>query len=369
MDAERWKRVDDLLQSALEVPAGQQEEFLRRACGNDAELQQEVSSLLSSHHQADSFLVRPLINVALKAPALEEKQEFVDHATGRVVSHYRILRHLGHGGTGSVWLAERNDGRFERRVAIKFLNIAVNSPVSLERFKREGAILGRLGHPHIAELIDAGVTPAGEPYLVLEHVQGKHIDQYCDERRLDINRRIDLFLDVLSAVGQSHSNLIVHRDIKPANVLVRDDGQVKLLDFGIAKLLSDSDDAAAPTRLTLEGDKALTPRFAAPEQIMSGSITTATDVYALGVLLYLLLSGQYSAGAEVPSPPLGAPIKLLFNKINALLTLKELSLASDEAVLPFGFSVASISITYQVSRRITDVAQLSTPKLKSYGPV
>jgi len=297
MDADRWKRVDDLLQAALQVPTDQQEEFLRLACGDDAELQQEISSLLNSHHEADNFLDQPLIvGAALKNPALED-QEFVDSLTGRVVSHYRILSHLAHGGMGSVWLAERNDGRFERRVAIKFLNIAVNGPLSLERFKREGAILGQLVHPNIAELIDAGVTSAGEPYLVLEHVQGKHIDEYCDEHLLDVDSRIKLFLDVLSAVGHSHSNLIVHRDIKPANVLVTDEGHVKLLDFGIAKLLSDSDDPSAPTRLTLEGDKALTPRFAAPEQIMSGSITTATDVYALGVLLYLLLSGQYSAGA------------------------------------------------------------------------
>ena len=297
MDAERWKRVDELLQDALQVPADQQQEFLRLACSDDAELQQEVSSLLSSHHEADNFLDQPLIEgAALKNPASEE-QEFVDSLTGRVVSHYRILSHLAHGGMGSVWLAERNDGRFERRVAIKFLNIAVNSPLSLERFKREGAILGQLAHPNIAELIDAGVTPAGEPFLVLEHVQGKHIDEYCDEHLLDVDSRIKLFLDVLSAVGHSHSNLIVHRDIKPANVLVTDEGHVKLLDFGIAKLLSDSDDPSAPTRLTLEGDKALTPRFAAPEQVMSGSITTATDVYALGVLLYLLLSGRYSAGA------------------------------------------------------------------------
>ncbi len=163
MDADRWKRVEDLLQSALQVSAGQQEEFLRRACGDDAELQQEVSSLLSSHHQADSFLERPLIAVAPKTPALAEEPEFVDHVTGRLVSHYRILGHLGQGGMGNVWLAERNDGRFERQVAIKFLNIAVNSPLSLERFKREGVILGRLAHPHIAELIDAGVTPEGEP--------------------------------------------------------------------------------------------------------------------------------------------------------------------------------------------------------------
>jgi serine/threonine protein kinase len=297
MDAERWKRVDDLLQAALAIPAERQGEFLRQQCGGDSELLEEVRSLLTSHHQADCFLERPLIDGALKTPSFEDEQESVDHVTGRIVSHYRIISHLGHGGMGNVWLAERNDGRFERRVAIKFLNIAVNSPLSLERFKREGAILGRLAHPHIAELIDAGVTPAGEPYLVLEHVQGKHIDEYCDQSRLDIDSRIHLFLDVLSAVGHSHSNLIVHRDIKPANVLVTDQGQVKLLDFGIAKLLSASDDPSAPTRLTLEGDNALTPRFAAPEQITSASITTATDVYALGVLLYLLLSGRYSAGA------------------------------------------------------------------------
>ncbi len=301
MDTERWKQIDDLLQSALQVPGDERGEFLRQACSDDRELHQEVSSLLRSHHEADSFLEQPLINVAAMSPAMSE-QKYDDSVIGRVISHYRIVSHLGHGGMGSVWLAERNDGRFERQVAIKFLNIAVNSPLGLERFKREGAILGRLAHPHIAELVDAGVTPAGEPYLVLEHVQGRHIDEYCDELRLDINSRITLFLDVLSAMGHSHNNLIVHRDIKPANVLVREDGQVKLLDFGIAKLLSDHDDPDAPTRLTLEGDKALTPRFAAPEQIMSGSITTATDVYGLGVLLYLLLSGQYSAGAGPHSP-------------------------------------------------------------------
>src|SRR5271154_52354 len=301
MDTERWKQIDDLLQSALQVPGDQRAEFLDQTCGDDRELHREVSSLLRSLHEADSFLEQPLIKVAeMSRPLPEQKSD--DSVIGRVISHYHILSHLGHGGMGSVWLAERNDGRFQRQVAIKFLNVAVNSPLSLERFKREGAILGRLAHPHIAELIDAGVTPAREPYLVLEHVQGKHIDEYCDERRLDIDSRINLFLDVLSAVGHSHNNLIVHRDIKPGNVLVREDGQVKLLDFGIAKLLSDSDDPDAPTRLTLEGDKALTPRFAAPEQIMSGPITTATDVYGLGVLLYLLLTGQSSAGPGPHSP-------------------------------------------------------------------
>jgi serine/threonine protein kinase len=234
MDAERWKRIDDLLQSALPVPAHRQDVFLRQTCGDDASLLEEVHSLLTSDRNAGDFLESSLLDGATMNMSGLEGPGFADSVTGRIVSHYRILSQLGYGGMGSVWLAERNDGRFDRRVAIKFLNIAVNTPLGLERFKREGAILGRLAHPHIAELIDAGITPEGEPFLVLEHVHGKHIDKYCDEHRLDVDSRIELFIDVLTAVDHSHSNLIVHRNIKPANVLVRDDGQVKLLDFGIA---------------------------------------------------------------------------------------------------------------------------------------
>jgi serine/threonine-protein kinase len=201
---------------------------------------------------------------------------------GRIVGAYKLLSPIGQGGMGSVWLAERTDGRFERQVAVKFLNFAVAAQ-GAERFKREGSILGRLADPHIAELMDAGVTANGEPYLVLEYVEGEHIDEYCDRRSLDVNARVRLFLDVLSAVAQAHTNLVVHRDIKPSNVLVRNDGCVKLLDFGIAKLLSDDAKSAAATLLTVEGG-ALTPQFAAPEQITGGAITTATDVYELGVL-------------------------------------------------------------------------------------
>src|SRR5262249_29602611 len=171
-----------------------------------------------------------------------------------------------------------------------------------ERFKREGRILGLLAHPNIAELVDAGVSTTGQPYLVLENVEGSQIDRYCDERRLDVPARIRLFLDVLSAVAKAHANLVVHRDLKPSNVLVRTDGQVKLLDFGIAKLLESDDGSSRPTHLTQEGGRALTPEYAAPEQLKGEAVTTATDVYALGVLLYVLLTGHHPAGSGLHTP-------------------------------------------------------------------
>src|SRR6185295_17532586 len=220
---------------------------------------------------------------------------------------YRLASVIGQGGMGTVWLAERCDGRFEGRAAIKLLNIALMGRAGEERFRREGNILARLTHPHIAHLVDAGVSPTGQPYLVLEHVDGQRIDDYCNTHALGIEARLRLFLDVLDAVAHAHANLIVHRDLKPANVLVRVDGQVKLLDFGIAKLLEGDADwgnlrAAESSALTRDGVAALTPEYAAPEQVTGGQITTATDVYALGLLLYVLLTGQHPAGSAVRSP-------------------------------------------------------------------
>lgn len=295
METKRWKLVDDLLQSALELIPERREEFLRQACAGDQALADEVKSLLTSYRRAGDFLERPAGEMAARAIA-ETALSLSESLAGQVVSHYRILKMIGSGGMGSVWLAERCDGRFERKVAIKFIRLAVLDVAGAERFKREGAILGKLCHPQIAELIDAGLTPAGEPFLVLEYVEGQPIDQYCDRTKLGIDARILLFLDVLSAVAHAHSNLIVHRDIKPTNVFIRNDAQVKLLDFGIAKVLADEANPGSATLITLEAGTALTPRFAAPEQLSDGAITTATDIYALGVLLYLLLTGQHPAG-------------------------------------------------------------------------
>ena len=223
---------------------------------------------------------------------------------GQIVGAYRLLEPIGHGGMGSVWLAERCDGRFDGRAAVKLLNPSLIGPGPArgeERFTREGSMLARLTHPNIARLIDAGVSASGQPYLVLEYVDGKPIDRYCDERQLGIDARLRLFLDVLAAVAHAHANLVVHRDLKPSNVLVSGDGRVKLLDFGIAKLLDDESQPAAAS-LTREGAAALTPEFAAPEQVTGNPVTTATDVYSLGVLLYLLLGGQHPAGSSLRSP-------------------------------------------------------------------
>jgi serine/threonine-protein kinase len=215
---------------------------------------------------------------------------------GQTLGPYTLISQIGQGGMGSVWLAERNDGRFERRVAVKFIHIALMGKGGEGRFKREGSILGRLSHPHIAELVDAGVSAAGQPYLVLEYVEGDSIDRYCDRRNLDVEARIRLFLEVLGAVAHAHANLIVHRDLKPSNVLVSKEGQAKLLDFGIAKLLEGEAEDGTATLLTVEGGRAMTPEYAAPEQVTGAPVTTATDVYALGVLLYVLLTGQHPAG-------------------------------------------------------------------------
>jgi tetratricopeptide (TPR) repeat protein len=223
-----------------------------------------------------------------------------DSLHGQTVGAYKLVSQIAQGGMGTVWLGERSDGRFDRQVAIKFLNLAIGQ-AGLERFKREGRILGSLTHPHIAQMIDAGVMPAGHAYLVLEYCKGDHIDQYCDSHRLEIDERVAIFLDVIGAVAHAHANLIVHRDIKPSNVIVKETGEVKLLDFGIAKLLAE-DGTPDATMLTLESGTALTPQFAAPEQLNGGTITTATDVYALGVLLYLLLTGKHPAGAGLHSP-------------------------------------------------------------------
>jgi eukaryotic-like serine/threonine-protein kinase len=300
IDPDRWRVLSPYLDEALEIAGDDRAAWLASIHARDSALAADLHTILAQHRvvHESRFLEHAVLDPSTAA---------MQSLAGQIVGPYRLISPIGQGGTGSVWLAERCDGRFHGRAAVKLLNIALVGRAGEERFRREGTILARLRHPRIAHLIDAGVSPTGQPYLVLEHVDGQSIDRYCDERALAIEARLRLFLEVLEAVAHAHANLIVHRDIKPANVLVSNDGQVKLLDFGIAKLI-ERDTAWGVTRageasaLTREGGAALTPEYAAPEQLSGGAVTTATDVYALGVLLYVLLSGQHPAGGALQSP-------------------------------------------------------------------
>jgi serine/threonine-protein kinase len=285
-----WIELSPLLERVLELEGEERRVWLGM---QRPQIAARLEALLSEHSvlASDRFLEHGHVDLPSTTATM----------IGQVVGAFKVESQIGQGGMGSVWLARRNDGRFDRRVALKFLNIALLGKEGEDRFRREGRILALLADPHIAELIDAGVTHAGQPYLVLEYVDGEQIDRYCDQRRLDIRSRVRLFLQVLDAVATAHANLIVHRDLKPSNVLVRNDGEVKLLDFGIAKLIEAEDATGLSTAFTL-GGTALTPEFAAPEQLKGEKITVSTDVYSLGVLLYLLLAGRHPAGERCSSP-------------------------------------------------------------------
>ncbi|MEO8679912.1 MAG: serine/threonine-protein kinase [Vicinamibacterales bacterium] len=279
------------LDRVLDLPPHAREASLVALRTEDPECADEVAALLDEHRRLTDEGFLDSSPIQRDEPSL----------AGVKVGAYQLVSRIGHGGMGTVWLASRSDGRFEGQAALKLLNAALIGRGGEERFKREGTILARLRHPHIAALVDAGVSSTGQPYLVLEYIDGRHIDRYCDEERLSVDARIRLFLDVQAAVCHAHANLIVHRDLKPSNVLVTRSGQVKLLDFGIAKLIG-SDTQSASTMVTNEAGAVMTPKYAAPEQVANGAITTATDVYSLGVLLYELLTGQHPAG-EAPKSP------------------------------------------------------------------
>jgi tetratricopeptide (TPR) repeat protein len=287
---DEWLLLSPLLDQALALEGEERQAWIK---AQEPEIAYRLEILLLEHSvlASDGFLETGVVELPSTAATL----------AGQTIGAFEVVSQIGQGGMGSVWLARRNDGRFERQVALKFLNIALLGKEGEDRFKREGKILALLAHRHIAELIDAGVSSAGHPYLVLEYVDGEQIDRYCDQRQLDLPTRIRLFLQVLDAVAAAHANLIVHRDLKPSNVLVRKDGEVKLLDFGIAKLIEAENNPDRQTTFTI-GATALTPEYAAPEQLKGEAITVSTDVYSLGVLLYLLLTGRHPAGEGQSSP-------------------------------------------------------------------
>jgi len=279
----RRAAIEAAFEHALDLDPAQRAGWVRAHCADDAELRLEVEALLAAHESPPGILERRLTPTptALVAESLRDRR----------IGPYRVVRELGRGGMGVVYLAERVDGEFQREVAIKLLRNSPDAEELERRFIAERQILASLSHPHIAQLLDGGTTEGQLPYLVMEYVDGSSITTYCDRQALDIPARLRLFLDVCRAVNSAHQNLVIHRDIKPGNILVTATGQVKLLDFGIAKLLNSSlGGTASPHTRTMA--RVMTPEYASPEQVRGDPLTTASDVYALGVVLYELLAGR-----------------------------------------------------------------------------
>jgi serine/threonine protein kinase len=279
---ERWQQVKTVVETALALEESDVGAYLDRACAGDPDLRREAETLLQHHCEAPSeFLGRPPVGEAPLANRIAPLPP-----TGFRVGGYQLLEVIGEGGMGSVYRAARADGQYERQVAIKFVRRGAGTAALVERFRTERRILAGLDHPNIARLIDGGTTDDGAPYLVMELVEGVRIDAYCDAHQLSIAERLQLFVRVCDAVQYAHRHLVVHRDIKPSNILVTADGTPKLLDFGIAKIVGPAADADVTFA------RPMTLAYASPEQVGGGLITTATDVYALGVVLYRLLTGR-----------------------------------------------------------------------------
>jgi serine/threonine protein kinase len=283
LSGERWGHVNQIVADALEQKSPTARSALvAERCGNDVELLREVESLLAQ--TTDS-----LENFAESATE-SLRREMSILAPGRRVGAYAIIRELGRGGMGAVYLAQRADGAFEKQVAIKVLKRGTDTDEVLRRFQSEREILARLNHPNIARLLDAGTTDDGLPYFLMDYVDGKPITTYANEHRLSLTERLNLFRVVCSAVSYAHQNLIIHRDLKPSNVLVTNEGEVKLLDFGIAKLVQQVE--SEHTSVTVTMLRVMTPEYASPEQVKGEPVTTVSDVYSLGVFLYELLTGE-----------------------------------------------------------------------------
>lgn len=290
MDSDRWKKLSQVFAGSLEREAADRAAYLDEVCGDDPDLRQEVERMLAADVESVGRIADEALTTTLGAEAWE----------GRTVGHYRIVREHARGGMGRVFLAERSDGSFDHKVALKILQSALASDTLLSRFRQERQILARLQHENIATLLDGGVTEDGQPWFAMEFVEGVPLDDYCDEHRLTIEERLGLFRDVCRALVYAHGSLVVHRDLKPDNILTDAEGRVRLLDFGIAKLIAEDDDT--PQR---EGTAmlALTPAYASPEQVRGEPVGTATDVYSLGVILYELLTGSrpYELPSRVPT--------------------------------------------------------------------
>lgn len=299
---DRREQINKLAESALERQPDEREAFLSEACKDDLWLRQQVEAIISSHELSDTGVAddptASLAEAVTIALSDEEQKELLQESN---IGPYKIIRRIGQGGMGAVYLAARDDDQFKKQVAIKLIRRGMDSEFVLRRFRNERQILAGLDHPNIARLLDGGTTEDGRPYFVMEYIEGKRITDYADEHRLETAERLRLFVQVCSAVHYAHQNLVIHRDIKPSNIIVTADGTPKLLDFGIAKLLN-PELAAQTIEATALAVRLMTPEYASPEQVRGEQITTSSDVYSLGVLLYELLTGHrpYRIASRLP---------------------------------------------------------------------
>ncbi len=350
MTPERWREIQALFDAAVERSEGERDAFLLRACGDDAELRTEVDALLRADAIGSSVLDDTADRALGLATALPE--------AGARVGAYELLERLGAGGMGEVFAARRAEGGFEQRVAVKLIRAGADSAQVAARFARERQILAGLSHPHIARLLDGGATDDGRPYFVMEHVSGSPIDAYCDAVAAGLSFRLRLLADVCAAVHHAHQCQVIHRDLKPDNIFVTADGSVKLLDFGIARVVDPEEGVAVA--MTDPRQRVLTPQYAAPEQVRGEPVTAATDVYALGVLLYRLITGvlPYSTkgvlpsqlervicGADIPPPSEVSTVLLIPSALDAVC-LRALARAPDDryrSAADLGAALAAIA--------------------------
>lgn len=348
MDATKWQNIKSVMAAALDLPAESRADFLARE--PDAEVRAAVEKLLLADERAGEFIHKPIL---IEQGVAEDEAK--DYFTGRRIENYLILEKIGTGGMGAVYLAERVNSDFKQKVALKIIKRGMDSEAILKRFERERKILSRLRHANIAALLDGGISSEGLPFFVMEYVDGSPLGEFCRKNNPSLEARLKIFQQICGAVEDAHKNLVVHRDLKPSNIIVSQDGTPKLLDFGIAKLLSGEDAETTATQA-----KMFTPEYASPEQILGKNVTTAADVYSLGVILYELLSGHRPFETKGKS----------FDEIIKSICETE-PLPPSKAIWDFEFGISDLNgktkfkpndTTYQ-NRETGPKSQLPNPKL------
>lgn len=335
MDQQRWKQINEIVDTALNLEKEERRSYIKQQCKNNLQLKSKVTELLESIEKsgAEDFLESPeSYPLNLVSDLSKSSVEISSSLIGQHIGNYKITDLVGHGGMGSVFLAKRSDETFDKTVALKILRRGMDTPSNVARFERERNILAKLNHPHIARLLDGGMTEEGLPYLVMEYIEGISLNTYCAENNLSLESRIELFKAICRAVQHAHNNAVIHRDLKPSNILVTEEGQIKILDFGIAKLL-ETGDTVTNLFQTQTGARILTMGYAAPEQVKGETVTTATDTYTLGTLFYEMLVGVHPFDlklknlTEVEKIILNKPPSPLLQKFKGLAESRQAEIA------------------------------------------